>query len=466
MSDKIKRYIYSKREKIVNELKNLVAVPSVTAAAKKGAPYGEKCRMALDTVNEIYSVYGLKSEISKDGSYLLTRFGEGEKTIGVFSHSDVVPVDDEWTVTKPFCPKEIDGALFGRGSLDNKSGVIAALFALNAIRDLKIPLKNKILLFTGSNEESGMGDIEKFTNAEKMPEVSLVPDSAFPVYRGEKGILRFWAKSKTKLSFVTDIFGGTAFNIVLGNVKITVPYNEKLFDTAKENNLKVIKEINSLIIEESGISKHAALPEGSVNALYNLVKTLKDNKISLNGDEEIIFKVSEILNDYYGKSIKGFSGENEAFGKNTIVNGMVNLQDGHLCLSFDVRHINENETDLVNSIKEAFEKLGFAIQIERVSNGFLIPEEDRFLNTLLKTFSICTRAENPSPLVNAGGTYSRHLKNAFSVGTTMDYSCPISLPSGHGGVHQPDEYININGFLDAIVIITGMIIALDKELEE
>ncbi len=461
---KIYNYIHSKRNDIVNELKRLMEVASVNSKAEINAPYGTECRKALDVTNEIYSSYGYKSEYAKDGGYLLTHYGSGEKTIGIFSHSDVVPVDNNWTVTKPFEPKEIDGTLFGRGSLDDKSGIIAALFAVNAIRDLKIPLKNKLLLFTGSNEESGMGDIEKFVKDEKMPDVSLVPDCAFPVYRGEKGTIRFWAKSKNKLSYVKNINGGTAFNIVLGNVKMTVPFSDEIFNAIKNSGLKFIKENDSLIIEANGISKHAALPEGSQNALSVLIDILKLNDITLKEDNETLLSVSELLKDYYGNRIKSFSKENEAFGKNTIVNGIVKVDDGQLCFAFDVRHINEETELLLISIKETFENIGFDIQIERNSEGFLISQNNKYLQALLKTYSECTGTANPQPRVNAGGTYARHLKNAFSVGTCLLNYCPIDLPSGHGGVHQPDEYININGFLDAIVIIIKMIVALDKEL--
>ncbi len=462
MSDKIKQYIYSKRDEIVDSLKRLIEVPSVNAAPEINAPYGIECKKALEVTDRIYSSYNLKSEYAKDGSYLLTSYGEGEKTIGIFSHSDVVPVDDNWTVTKPFEPKEADGVLFGRGSLDDKSGIIAALFAVNAIRDLKLPLKSKLLLFTGSNEESGMADIKKFVENEKMPDVSLVPDCAFPVYRGEKGILRFWAKSKNKLSYVRDINGGTAFNIILGNVKMTIPYTEEAFEVlSKDSNLTLAKENDSLIIEADGISKHAALPEGSQNALSVLINAL--NKISLFEDKEILFKTAKILNDYYGNSICSFAAGNKEFGKNTIANGMVKVEDGYLCLSFDVRHINNNTELLLDSIKNTFESLGYDIQIVRNSEGFLIPLCDKNLQTILNTYSKITGDNNPKAYVNAGGTYSRCLKNAFSIGTCLSNYCPITLPQGHGNVHQPDEHININGFLDAIVIITEMIIALDKK---
>ncbi len=465
MKDRISEYIYSKRGEITDVLKRLITIPSVRSAPTDGAPYGIDCRRALDETDRIYSSYGLPGQYDAENKYLLTYYRNGEKTIGIFSHCDVVPAAEGWTVTKPFAPLELDGAIFGRGSVDDKSGIVAALFTACAIRDLKIPLHSNLLLFTGSNEESGMDDIAKFAAVEKMPDVSLVLDCAFPVYRGEKGIIRFWARSKKRLQYIKDIIGGDAFNIVLGKVKMTLPYNDEVLDslrTVKELTVTVEKE--SLILEANGISKHAALPEGSVNALSVLLDALDKNGISLYDDNEILSALCSVLNDCYGKEIESFAMENKNFGKNSIVNGMVRVEDGYLCLAYDIRHINEDAEKILGGLERFFEGLGFDIQIVRNSDGFIIDKDDRYLRSLLNVYEDATGIKDPMPCINAGGTYARYLKNAFSTGTCLGNPCPIQLPVGHGGVHQPDEYINIDKLSDAIVVIAKMIIALDKEL--
>jgi succinyl-diaminopimelate desuccinylase len=82
--------------------------------------------------------------------------GEGEQLIGVIGHLDVVPAfkEDGWN-TDPFQMYEKDGILYGRGVDDDKGAVVASMIALKVLRDLKIPLKKRIRLIMGTNEETG-----------------------------------------------------------------------------------------------------------------------------------------------------------------------------------------------------------------------------------------------------------------------------------------------------------------------
>ncbi len=52
----------------------------------------------------------------------------------VLGHVDVVPVGDEslWR-SPPWTPTLVDGALYGRGAVDMKGGVIAGLAAVRAV---------------------------------------------------------------------------------------------------------------------------------------------------------------------------------------------------------------------------------------------------------------------------------------------------------------------------------------------
>jgi acetylornithine deacetylase len=71
-------------------------------------------------------------------------------------HVDVVPPGDTaaWSTT-PYDPRVSAGQLFGRGSCDMKAGVIAALWAADAIRSAGVRLKRDLILTSVLGEEDG-----------------------------------------------------------------------------------------------------------------------------------------------------------------------------------------------------------------------------------------------------------------------------------------------------------------------
>ena len=63
-------------------------------------------------------------------SNLWATYGEGEKTLTLLGHTDVVPTGptEEWT-NDPFEPTERNGLLYGRGTADMKGSVAAFVIA-------------------------------------------------------------------------------------------------------------------------------------------------------------------------------------------------------------------------------------------------------------------------------------------------------------------------------------------------
>ncbi len=75
----------------------------------------------------------------------------------IVTHLDVVPVGEEtfWTVTKPFEPLEKDDRVFGRGCEDNGQSLVAATYAVVALKRLEIKPKRTVALVFVSDEEEG-----------------------------------------------------------------------------------------------------------------------------------------------------------------------------------------------------------------------------------------------------------------------------------------------------------------------
>ena len=81
----------------------------------------------------------------------------GSRSMAFSGHMDVMPVYNEaWKVfTDPFSGKIKDGRMYGRGSMDMKSGTLASFMALKCIKDLGINLKGDIYAESVIDEENG-----------------------------------------------------------------------------------------------------------------------------------------------------------------------------------------------------------------------------------------------------------------------------------------------------------------------
>ena len=188
----IKEWIEKNRDSIIEKWIEVSKIPAIKSEAADGAPFGKPCAEALEACAKLFAEQGFDSKVYTNSGYALVHYGKGEKTIGLFGHSDVVPVGDDWIYTKPFEPVVIDNTLIGRGVEDNKSGIMASLCIMNILRDCNIPMKNQVMAFIGSEEETGMTDIEAFAKEQPMPAASLVLDADFLAVSVKKAFITLW----------------------------------------------------------------------------------------------------------------------------------------------------------------------------------------------------------------------------------------------------------------------------------
>ncbi len=82
--------------------------------------------------------------------------GDSGRSLILNGHIDVVPAGDEsnW-VNPPWEGTVTDGKIMGRGSVDMKGGLVAAIYAVKAIQDAGINLKGKVILESVVSEEDG-----------------------------------------------------------------------------------------------------------------------------------------------------------------------------------------------------------------------------------------------------------------------------------------------------------------------
>lgn len=467
----VEAYIETHKTEILNNLMGLVKIPSVMDKSEENAPFGKGCKEVIIATEKLFENYGFSSRREENNNYVLSFYGKNpNKQIGIFSHADVVAVDDDWLMCKPFEPVIKDGYMFGRGCNDDKSGIIQALYAAKIIDELGLPLKSQLVMFSGANEETGMADINTFVQKEKMPDVSLVPDGEYPYYSGEKSIIKLEITSTNTLSSIKKFEGGIAPNILLGNLVCEIDFSENLLceicDLTKDNkNFKISHTNKSIIISAKGKSNHLAKITDSLNAALITAEMLCLCK-NLNADDKAV------LNDVV-KYIKGIYGEgfniqysDNIFGKLICGNTIAKITDeGKLNLTFDIRTSPYvKTTNLINEIENAT-KPNWELKILRNSQGYDIDETKELPTLIRDVYSYVSGITDTKTYKISGGTYSRALKNAFSIGNIAYYKAkPIELPDGHGGYHQSDEKMNIDGFLEGIKILVCYILEIDAYL--
>ena len=155
--DKIDARVAELRDEMIRDVQKWVAVPSVQSEAVEGKPFGENNARMLDLALETARGYGFET---RNIDYYAgdVSLGGGEQTLGMLAHLDVVPAGEGWT-HDPFGGEIADGKIFGRGTIDDKGPALCALYAMRAVRDAGVELKDGVRLILGCDEETGMSDM-------------------------------------------------------------------------------------------------------------------------------------------------------------------------------------------------------------------------------------------------------------------------------------------------------------------
>ena len=189
MNAEIYNYIDANLAKMTGTLSELVAIPSVRGKAVPGKPYGEECARVLEKMLSIASSFGFKTENHKNRVGTIDLYPEGEPTLGILCHLDVVPAGSGWR-TPPFSMFMSGGKLYGRGTMDDKGPAVCVLYAMKAIKDCGINLSQNVRFIVGTDEENGSSDLAWYKKQAKLPPRVFTPDGSYPVINIEKGMLR------------------------------------------------------------------------------------------------------------------------------------------------------------------------------------------------------------------------------------------------------------------------------------
>lgn len=442
----------TRQTEIIEDLRSLVNIESTIDLENKSemAPYGPKIRQALDRFLEMGQRDGFKT-VDVDGHAAYIEYGEGEELVGVLGHLDIVPLGEGWNYD-PLALEEVNGYLFGRGSIDDKGPTVAAYHALKILKDNNVKLNRRVRLIVGCDEETGFRGVEYYKKHCEIPSVGFVPDASFPLIYGEKGMLQVKLESQLN-TIISHLEAGEAGNVVLGIVRASI--DEKTKPKAFKEFLKTHK-LEGSCSEDSyylkGKFAHAMSPEQGLNAGVYLLEFLANHH-----NDDYAKECYKILYDYNGKGLNiNFVGEH--MGKLTMNLGVLKINQKHQSALLDIRYPDGFEAEnIINTIKETVSHKGFDLKVLESKAKLFIDPKDQLIKTLEAIYRKHT-GDNKSPLITmGGGTYAKAFENHVAYG--MEFPLEIK-PDFVGSFHQADEAVSIKSLLTATAIYTEAIVKL------
>lgn len=168
----------------VADLEDLVRIPSIAFPGFDREPV----RRSAEAVAELLRGTGIDevriASVQDGAPAVIGRIpaAPGKPTVLLYAHHDVQPTGDveAWT-SAPFAPQVRDGRLYGRGSADDKAGVMAHVTALRLVGEELKAAGIGVTVFIEGEEECGSPTFRPFIEAHRdslAADLIIVADSA------------------------------------------------------------------------------------------------------------------------------------------------------------------------------------------------------------------------------------------------------------------------------------------------
>ena len=412
-------------------LERLVKIPSVSGEPEGTYPFGTECKNALDEFLKIAEENGFTAQNYDYYAGSADLYSEGKPELGILAHLDVVPVSEKDWSFPPFELTEKDGRLYGRGSEDDKGPLIAALFAMKAVRECGYVLKSNVRLIAGCSEETGSElDIEEYIKRAEMPKKVFTPDAEFPIITTEKGMLRFSFGGSFDCKVIESIKGGTVVNAVPSEVTATVKGEP---------------------ITCNGKSTHASTPEQGENAFNilfeHLLKTdLPETDAGMLKSMLKLFPTGETNASALSLDVTDKS------GSTTCVFSIIDYSGGKLSCKADMRFpVSITKAEAIEKIKKAVEAAGLEFFGATGSEPHCVDENSDFVQSLLRSYTEVTGKAGCCKAIG-GGTYVHGIEGGVAFG--------MEIEGEDNHIHGADEWVGIEALLTSAEIYAKAIIKI------
>ncbi|NWA85652.1 dipeptidase [Pseudomonas sp. D2002] len=288
-------------------LRELVEIPTFNVDGLPQYKNPEFLKIA-DKIQSLAEAFNLNFRNVDNRVYEISLEGSGDEVVGIHAHADVVPVTPENWVLKdgtkldPFKVTLIGDRMYGRGTEDDKNGIVVAMYAMKVIKEEKLPLARNFKLLVDTTEETSGDAIPYYFEHNPTPQYNLALDGGYPVVIAEKGYGTVMAtfpvrKGEGKGAEIISMTGGAATNQI-PSVSVATLVSDKPAELAaslqkagadyvKANggdfavDAKVVgKEVKLTV---TGVSAHSSAPQSGVNPVARMLELIHgvDGKIAL-----------------------------------------------------------------------------------------------------------------------------------------------------------------------------------------
>lgn len=438
---------------LIEMLKEQIAIPSVVSYEAGEYPFGIKVHEAfmhfLKTAEDMGFVV---KNVDEYGGHV--EFGSGDELACIIGHLDVVPAGDGWD-NGAFNPAIIDGRLYGRGAIDDKGPMVAALFAMKVLKDMGFNPGKLIRLIIGLDEEVEWRGMDRYFETERKPDIGFTPDAMFPVIRGEKGIIvcklakKFMKGSDSGL-MLSRLSGGSAPNMVADSCvavlkcKTRDRYND-IIERANEFRslgveISAKKQGTSLKITTKGVSAHGSNPAAGENAIAHMMKFLSEVSLdAVDQNEFVKFFNEHIGYELDGKSL-GISMQDDESGELVLNAGMCEITAEEAILSINIRYpVTKTEVNVFNAMENTVKPYGIGIIKGKTQKPIYYEADHPLVKLFMDVYRRNTGDMESESLVIGGGTYARCTDNILAFGA--------NFPGAEETEHQPNEYVDIESLM-------------------
>ncbi|WLI31256.1 dipeptidase [Pseudomonas rhodesiae] len=288
-------------------LRELVEIPTFNVDGVPQYQNPEFLKIA-DKIQALAKAFNLNFRNIDNRVYEISLEGSGDEVVGIHAHADVVPVTPENWVLKdgtkldPFKVTLIGDRMYGRGTEDDKNGIVVAMYAMKVIKEEKLPLARQFKLLVDTTEETSGDAIPYYFEHNPTPQYNLALDGGYPVVIAEKGYGTVMAtfprrKGEGSGAEIVAMTGGMATNqipsasvatFVTGQpAKLAASLQKAGAEYAKRNggDFEVAAKVEDKDVKltVTGVSAHSSEPESGVNPVARMLELIHsvDGKIAL-----------------------------------------------------------------------------------------------------------------------------------------------------------------------------------------